>query len=775
MTTKSNFIHLALSPLRSATNDHRLTTNDKAFFRSTPSSLRLATNDNRMTTNDNFFHAALSPMRSATNDKHNHKLNSIFYQTSTIIHFALLFAILLFSTSFSQTIIKEKVEVKPGQINLLQPTSAVSSIIPGGVVIPYNAKLSVWYSSSEAIDYPVSTATELRMYFTTGDSLDSDATLTRFADYYEYPDNILNICTYDFENHFHYYYLNSPQPYQGGRIAQGDTILFAWYADSPWGYYEYPINTITEIIVNGKLVGWDISFGSYDYCLQGWETKLDISVGLEEAIELDVQINPATVALSDTAVITIRKKNTDGTIVDFPASQTFEIGMLEGCAAGKLHKAEVDSNYFYNITQPINFIAADTLEGEDNDTVKVRVGLIEIGSSANSIGLRKKLLEKIKVAENKIPEKIKSKKKETREVKTQNNTAINKKALTPFNTENYFCFYPGVFVTQDVIAEKSFETGCDYESCGGSYDTLNIKIELLTQPNNFRAAKYIFTNKDSTGKYKSCVIDEDTTTVCKVDSANIANGVVAQSTPVRYLSRLRFNSLSNKWEKSWILKTCENDSGKIEYRTITTDSVLTPIYLDFVADVCYDLISQNTLNQTLVSDTAALRDTSIVSNANIAFTDLCGHKCYPQIISQNGYIFEEVIYLHELQHRNHYKRILDSLKQEYLINKIKKDFTYDCEIFQKFIKNAESDSSSFESKIIQFVREATITYCFESGIEYREDNRVIVKANKVRELANEKKRHYVKPIEKLIDYYHKALANARSTPYPVTTCMICPP
>jgi len=108
MTTKSNFLHLALSPLRSATNDHRLTTNDKAFFHSALSPMRIATNDNRMTTNDNF-------LRSATNDNHNHKLNSIFHQTSTIIHFALLFALILFSTSFSQTIIKEKVEIKPQQ------------------------------------------------------------------------------------------------------------------------------------------------------------------------------------------------------------------------------------------------------------------------------------------------------------------------------------------------------------------------------------------------------------------------------------------------------------------------------------------------------------------------------------------------------------------------------------------------------------------------------------------------------------------------------------
>ena len=61
---------------------------------------------------------------------------------------------------------------------------------------------------------------------------------------------------------------------------------------------------------------------------------------------------------------------------DFPPGTLFEIGMLEGCAAGLIHAAGDSSNYFYGVTQPIYFKAAETIEGE-SDTVKLLVGLIE--------------------------------------------------------------------------------------------------------------------------------------------------------------------------------------------------------------------------------------------------------------------------------------------------------------------------------------------------------------------------------------------------------------
>lgn len=90
-----------------------------------------------------------------------------------------------------------------------------------------------------------------------------------------------------------------------------------------------------------------------------------------------VTLDPPEVYPGDTVQVKIQKRNADGTLSDFPPEQTFEIAKLDGCMLGNI-LAEGDSGaYFYNVTQPIYFAAADSLVGDTTGTVLLRVGVIE--------------------------------------------------------------------------------------------------------------------------------------------------------------------------------------------------------------------------------------------------------------------------------------------------------------------------------------------------------------------------------------------------------------
>lgn len=116
----------------------------------------------------------------------------------------------------------------------------------------------------------------------------------------------------------------------------------------------------------------------------------DHIVGIAEVIidknPFVVEITPEEISAGDTALITIKQQNSDGSLIEFPANQQFEIGMIDGCLLGKLSKNGIDTNYLYGITQPIYFIA-DTNAG--SGVVKVRVGLIEMTEGNRSTKGRK--------------------------------------------------------------------------------------------------------------------------------------------------------------------------------------------------------------------------------------------------------------------------------------------------------------------------------------------------------------------------------------------------
>jgi hypothetical protein len=96
-------------------------------------------------------------------------------------------------------------------------------------------------------------------------------------------------------------------------------------------------------------------------------------ITIEPDTSVIVKYNPESIAPGDTTELIIRKVLYGGSIVNYSPLQSFEVGMINGCALGKLNKDEVDTNYLYGVTQPVYFIADSSA---DSGVVKVKVGLI---------------------------------------------------------------------------------------------------------------------------------------------------------------------------------------------------------------------------------------------------------------------------------------------------------------------------------------------------------------------------------------------------------------
>jgi hypothetical protein len=82
---------------------------------------------------------------------------------------------------------------------------------------------------------------------------------------------------------------------------------------------------------------------------------------------------PEVLGADDSADVIIKKRNPDGTLEDFPADQTFELAVLDGCVNGNFMVGDSISNYFADALQPIKFVTADSLDSEV-DSVLIRVG-----------------------------------------------------------------------------------------------------------------------------------------------------------------------------------------------------------------------------------------------------------------------------------------------------------------------------------------------------------------------------------------------------------------
>jgi hypothetical protein len=185
-----------------------------------------------------------------------------------------------------------------------------------------------------------------------------------------------------------------------------------------------------EIIVRVKSFNEDID-------------SIDVSFYVRP-FNLHVTVDPPEIGPGATAQIFVQRIHSDGTLEDFPEWQTFEVGMLDGCALGMI-KTESDSGaYLYDVMQPIYF-KADT--GAESGTVKLSVGYIrQIVSSSRNVRRDGNDLTAEKQEEQR------SRKPTANQLRKPN---TNNPPPTPENTESY-CFIGGIAspVKKNFIIEK---------------------------------------------------------------------------------------------------------------------------------------------------------------------------------------------------------------------------------------------------------------------------------------------------------------------------------
>ena len=271
------------------------------------------------------------------------------------------FVFLLSSLIPAQVIIKEKVEINP-QRQLIgdNPSFSFPDTLNGGsgnksissnpqyqpdnlqstFPLPEGGRVTVEILSSEAAENSQINL-ELRQ--------PNQETLLEYANHnagftWVSPDYFANT---NFEIGIYWYWENEGTLYQG--VEAGAEV-------SSLGFDEY-------------YIGFEAAGDDWDY------NELVVRVKIETYLPL-VLIDPPNISTGETAVVTVKKQFYDGRIEDFSAVQLFEFGMMEGCAAGVLISGSDTSNYFNGVTQPVTFLAADSLEN-DEETVKIGVGVTE--------------------------------------------------------------------------------------------------------------------------------------------------------------------------------------------------------------------------------------------------------------------------------------------------------------------------------------------------------------------------------------------------------------
>lgn len=88
-----------------------------------------------------------------------------------------------------------------------------------------------------------------------------------------------------------------------------------------------------------------------------------------------IALEPDSISAGQTADIIIKRRNIDGTLEDFNSTQTFEIGIFDGCDLSYLIAGADTAKYFNEVMMPIKYLAVDSIES--GGIVKIKGGPIE--------------------------------------------------------------------------------------------------------------------------------------------------------------------------------------------------------------------------------------------------------------------------------------------------------------------------------------------------------------------------------------------------------------
>ncbi|MGE5805237.1 MAG: hypothetical protein ACM34M_05555, partial [Ignavibacteria bacterium] len=292
-----------------------------------------------------------------------------------------VFIIINSQTLFTQVTIKERVEINPQsspKISAVENESIVYSDSGiSGFIMPRNGKLHIYTSSVERIQKPMPSYSTLAVHFFKGDSMKIYSLNSVYNSFKINRWNRYDYCIQAYRTVEAYTYSNAYfNPAVLGFTASGDTFQFSYHSDLIGSGKEYTFGVYDAYEVHNMenmLVGWYIFLGEIDSC-QHTSNILSLDVFIDDVFELKLQPEPEIISAGDTARIVIKKEFSTGKIEDFPADQTFEAAILEGCLSGNLLVGDSLGSYFYDKRQPIYFVADSSA---DSGIVKIRIGLME--------------------------------------------------------------------------------------------------------------------------------------------------------------------------------------------------------------------------------------------------------------------------------------------------------------------------------------------------------------------------------------------------------------
>lgn len=253
------------------------------------------------------------------------------------------------------------------------------------------------------------------------------------------------------------------ETFELGDMTAGDEIRFFLNSSNTIvsGSNLYPHSEVVEEPTpGGDIHLWTLYFEDWTDLLFD-EVEVEIYIRPEEPYPGNIAaiVEPEELAPGDTASITFKKRYLNGTLEDFPEWKTFEVGMVEGCDLGNLLVDGELAPYFYDVMQPVYFVADSSA---DTGTVKLQVALVE-----EIIGLRPVqnniTNETDKQIENENPEQkgnlkeVISARRESRTKPVNENKKIYEN-VTPNNPENVIC------PIEEIMNSSPFEISLKDES-----------------------------------------------------------------------------------------------------------------------------------------------------------------------------------------------------------------------------------------------------------------------------------------------------------------------
>ena len=288
--------------------------------------------------------------------KQNHPLKS-FHSYFSVLTIFLIF--LFVSNIYSQVIINEKVEIGglPSENNSQDSSSIIyRNGLPFGFIMPKSGELQIGYNVIWLLGLELPDYSTFNTYFFKGDSSNIDTLSNIFALYDTYGHSFYDSCNQEVRFLTEWVYFGEPYPvYMAdlGYVTEGDSVQFTYHSDM-WGEEaDIPLWEAVEVWDDTNFLWLECTFAYEDSCLahNPFIQELYIFVTFRED-ELVVSIEPDEIAPGDTAEIVLKKKLIDGALEDFDSTQTFEVGMLEGCMSGKLLVGTPSDtgSYFYKCT-----------------------------------------------------------------------------------------------------------------------------------------------------------------------------------------------------------------------------------------------------------------------------------------------------------------------------------------------------------------------------------------------------------------------------------------